>query len=361
MTLPVSRDAHTAAAVLAWYDRHRRDLPWRARPGEAADPYKVWLSEIMLQQTTVAAVKPYFAAFLVRWPNVGLLAEARGEDVMRAWAGLGYYSRARNLHACAKIIAGPFKGAFPATEASLRDLPGIGPYTAAAIAAIAFGQCAAAIDGNVIRVAARLFAIETPLPAAKSEIQARVEAMVPVERPGDFAQAMMDLGATVCSPRRPSCDNCPLRAVCLGYASGIAESLPCRAPRPQRPMRRGAAFFVRRQDGAVLVRTRPEKGLLGGMVELPGSRWSADFDEAEAPCQAPIKARFHKLEASIGHVFSHFALRLSIYVAVVEGDKRAPSGYRWTPARDLDNEAFPGVMRKVIEAVRRSGKNIRAD
>ena len=296
MTLPMSLDAHIAAAVLAWYDRHRRDLPWRARPGEAADPYKVWLSEIMLQQTTVAAVKPYFAAFLSLWPNVGLLAEARSEEVMRAWAGLGYYSRARNLLACAKIVSNDFGGTFPATEAALRDLPGIGPYTAAAIAAIAFGQRAAAIDGNVIRVVARLCAIDTPLPAAQAAIKARAGGMVPVERPGDFAQAMMDLGATVCSPRSPSCDICPLRALCLGYASGIAESLPRKAPRPQRPTRRGAAFFVRRQDGAVLVRTRPSKGLLGGMVELPGTDWETDFDADSAlttgaGCRALPEAR----------------------------------------------------------------------
>jgi A/G-specific adenine glycosylase len=350
-----------AAAVLAWWDRHRRDLPWRARPGAATDPYKVWLSEIMLQQTTVAAVTPYFSAFLARWPNVGLLAQASSEEVMRAWAGLGYYSRARNLHACAKIIAGAFGGRFPATEALLRELPGIGPYTAAAIAAIAFGQRAAAIDGNVTRVIARLFAIETPLPAAQAEIKARAEDMVPAERPGDFAQAMMDLGAMVCTPRRPSCGMCPLRDVCLGSASGHAEMLPRKAPRPLRPLRRGAAFFVRRRDGAVLVRTRPDKGLLGGMVELPGSLWETDFDEVLAPSQAPLRAPFRKLESCIDHAFTHFALRLSIYVADVTNNRRAPNGYRWTPARELDNEAFPGVMRKVIEAVRRSGDNFRID
>jgi A/G-specific adenine glycosylase len=361
MTFPVSVGAQAAGAVLAWYDRHRRDLPWRALPGEAADPYKVWLSEIMLQQTTVAAVTPYFAAFVARWPNVDLLAQASSGDVMRAWAGLGYYWRARNLHACAKIIAGEFGGRFPATEAALRNLPGIGPYTAAAIAAIAFGQRAAAIDGNVARVAARLFSIETPLPAASSEIKARAEDMVPVDRPGDFAQAMMDLGAMVCTPRKPSCGLCPLRDFCLGSASGHAETLPRKAPRPPRPLRRGAAFFVRRRDGAVLVRTRPPKGLLGGMTELPGSPWSADFDEALAASQAPIEAPFRKLESSIEHVFTHFALRLSIYVADVTNKRRAPNGTRWTPARELDNEAFPGVMRKVIEAVRRSGDNVRGD
>ena len=296
MTLPMSLEARAGRAVLAWYDRHRRDLPWRARPGEAADSYKVWLSEIMLQQTTVTAVKPYFAAFVTRWPNVGLLAEASSEEVMQAWAGLGYYSRARKLHACARMIAGAFGGKFPAAEASLRKLPGIGPYTAAAIAAIAFGQRAVAIDGNVMRVVARLFAIAMPLPAGQTAIKARAEALVPVARPGDFAQAMMDLGAMICAPRRPSCGVCPLRAVCLGHAAGDAEHLPRKAPRRKRPLRRGAAFFVRRRDGAVLVRTRPEKGLLGGMTELPGSSWDADFDEALAPSQAPLKAPFHRLQ-----------------------------------------------------------------
>jgi len=358
---PVSDDPRAAAAVLAWYDRHRRDLPWRARPGEAADPYKVWLSEIMLQQTTVAAVKPYFAAFLARWPNVGLLAAASSEEVMRAWAGLGYYSRARNLHACAKLIMGTFGGGFPVTEVALRTLPGIGPYTAAAIAAIAFGQRAAAIDGNVARVVARLFAIETPLPAANAEIKARAEAIVPGARPGDFAQAMMDLGAMVCVPKQPACGLCPVQDLCLAHGSGLAASLPRKAPRPQRPLRRGAAFFVRRADGAVLVRTRPERGLLGGMVELPGTEWETDFVDALALAQAPLKAQFRKLESGIDHAFTHFALSLSIYVAEVREDKRAPNGYRWTPAHALDKEAFPGVMRKVIEAVRRSGDIVRVD
>ncbi|HUZ90623.1 MAG TPA: A/G-specific adenine glycosylase, partial [Methylocella sp.] len=315
----------------------------------------------MLQQTTVVAVKPYFVAFLARWPNVGLLAEASTEEVMRAWAGLGYYSRARNLHACAKIVVGKFGGRFPMTETALRELPGIGAYTAAAIAAIAFGQHAAAIDGNVARVVARLFSIETPLPAANSKIKARAEGMVPVARPGDFAQAMMDLGATVCAPKQPSCGRCPVQDLCLGHRSGLAASLPRKAPRRERPLRRGAAFFVRREDGAVLVRTRPEKGLLGGMTELPSTDWETDFDETLALAQAPLKARFRKLESAIAHAFTHFSLRLSVYVAEVKEDKRAPNGYRWTPARELDREAFPGVMRKVIEAVHQSGDIVRAD
>jgi len=346
--------AGAAAALLAWYDRHRRDLQWRALPGEPADPYKVWLSEIMLQQTTVTAVKPYFLGFLARWPNVGLLAQASGEEVMRAWAGLGYYSRARNLHACAKIVAGPRNGKFPDTEAGLQGLPGIGPYTAAAIAAIAFGRPAAAIDGNAERVLARLYSIDTPLPAARSEIRAEAAKIVPVERPGDFAQAMMDLGAMICSPKHPSCDICPLLRFCRGHASGCPESLPRKAPRRERPLRQGAAFFVRRRDGAVLVRTRPPQGLLGGMTELPGTCWEIDFDAASVASQAPIEASYRKLDKSVSHAFTHFALRLDIYVAEVPSRRRAPAGYRFVPECGLDKEAFPSVMRKIIEAVRQT-------
>jgi A/G-specific adenine glycosylase len=354
MAFKTSLDARAgaAAALLAWYDRHRRDLPWRALPGEPADPYKVWLSEIMLQQTTVTAVKPYFLGFLARWPKVGLLAQASGEEVMRAWAGLGYYSRARNLHACAKIVAGPLKGKFPDTEAGLQDLPGIGPYSAAAVAAIAFGRPAAAIDGNAERLVARLYSISTPTPAAKSEIKAKAAAMVPVERPGDFAQAMMDLGAMICSPKHPSCGICPLLKFCRGHALGCPESLPRKAPRRERPLRQGAVFFVRRRDGAVLVRTRPPMGLLGGMTEIPGTAWETHFDAASAASQAPIGASYRKLDKSVSHAFSHFALRLDIYVAEVPSRRRAPAGHRFVPECGLDQEAFPSVMRKIIAAAR---------
>jgi A/G-specific adenine glycosylase len=355
MAFKTSLDARATAALLAWYDRHRRDLPWRALPGEPADPYKVWLSEIMLQQTTVTAVKRYFLGFVARWPNVGELAQTPGEEVMRAWAGLGYYSRARNLHACAKIVAGQLNGKFPDTEAGLQDLPGIGPYTAAAVAAIAFGRPAAAIDGNAERVLARLYSIAMPLPAARSEIKARAAAMVPVERPGDFAQAVMDLGAMICSPKHPSCGICPLLKFCRGHASGCPESLPRKAPRRERPLRQGAVFFVRRRDGAVLVRTRPPKGLLGGMTEIPGTNWETDFDAASAASHAPVKTSYRKLERSVSHAFTHFALRLDIYVAEVASGRRAPAGYRFVPDCGLDKEAFPSVMRKIIEAVRLSG------
>lgn len=346
----------SAAAALDWYDRHRRALPWRAGPCETADPYVVWLSEIMLQQTTVAAVKPYFAAFLARWPNVRVLAQASVEEVMRQWAGLGYYSRARNLHACAKQVADEFGGRFPDTEAALRKLPGLGPYTAAAIAAIAFGRRAVVIDGNVERVVARLFAIAPPPPAGKALIREKAEELTPSARPGDFAQAMMDLGATICTPKQPACAICPLLNHCAGRASGEPTRFPAKAAKRPRPQWRGAAFFVRRlDDGAVLVRTRPPKGLLGGMVEIPGTAWSADFDAGAALREAPIDAPYRKIDAIVEHVFTHFALRLEIYVAEAAGLSRPPAGCRWAHEGELDKEALPSVMRKVIAAARESG------
>jgi A/G-specific adenine glycosylase len=336
--------------VLAWYDCHRRDLPWRARPGERADPYKVWLSEIMLQQTTVAAVKPYFEAFLSRWPSVAHLSRASVDEVMRLWAGLGYYARARRLHGCAKIVAENFAGKFPETEAALLKLPGVGPYTAAAITAIAFGQHATAVDGNIARVVARLFGIVTPLPAAMGCIKAKANQLVARERPGDFTQAMMDLGATLCSPKNPSCEICPLQNFCLGWASGDPGTLPRKAPRRKRPIRFGAVFFIEREDGAVLVRTRPPDGLLGGMSEFPGTAWKLEFDSSKAAKRAPAEAVYRKLDQVVSHTFTHFALRLEIFVAKVPARQRAPKDCRFVPRGGLDKEAFPSVMRKVLAA-----------
>ncbi|MGB6907115.1 MAG: A/G-specific adenine glycosylase, partial [Methyloceanibacter sp.] len=262
-----------AQALLAWYERARRDLPWRAAPGVTPDPYAVWLSEIMLQQTTVKAVAPRYADFLRRWPDVNALARAELDEVLAVWAGLGYYARARNLHACARAVVERFGGRLPETEAELRTLPGIGGYTAAAIAAIAFGRSATPVDGNIERVVARLFAVTTPLPAAKPEIKALAQSLTPLSRAGDFAQALMDLGTMICTPRRPACGLCPLRPGCAGLAQGLAEVLPYRGEKAERPLRRGAAFVVLRQDGAVLLRQRPLKGLLGGMLEPPSSPW----------------------------------------------------------------------------------------
>jgi A/G-specific adenine glycosylase len=340
-------------AVLSWYDRHRRDLPWRSRPFESADPYAVWLSEIMLQQTTVAAVKPYFSTFLTRWPSVTELAAAPVEEVMREWAGLGYYSRARNLHSCAKIVARAFEGRFPRSEPELRRLPGIGPYTAAAIAAIAFGRRAVVVDGNVERVVARLFAIEAPLPLARPLLWAKADELTPQERPGDFAQGMMDLGATICTPRSPTCAICPLSDCCDGRRSGDPARFPVKAPKAARPHRRGAVFYICRDDGAVLLRTRPQKGLLGGMSELPGTIWDAGFDPVVALEEAPVPVRYTRPGVTIEHVFTHFSLSLEIFAGAAPLAQQAPPGCRWVAPAALCEEALPGLMRKVLEAVGR--------
>jgi A/G-specific adenine glycosylase len=346
--------ARAAPALLAWYDRHRRQLPWRAQPGERADPYVVWLSEIMLQQTTVKAVKPYFAAFLRRWPNVAALADAPIEAVMQQWAGLGYYSRARSLHACANVIVAEHGGEFPNSEAALRSLPGVGPYTAAAIAAIVFGQKAVAVDGNIERVIARLYAIDTPLPAAKPLVKAKAALLVPAERPGDFTQAMMDLGATTCTPRRPACALCPFRSFCLAVAHGAPEDWPRRLVKAERPKRWGVAFFLRRGD-TVLLRTRPPRGLLGGMTEFPNTIWAQAYDPGRALREAPMIADYRRLTARVAHVFTHFSLSLDIFVADVARETEAPLGCRWVNSADLDAEALPSVMRKIVAAVRSSG------
>ena len=333
-------------ALLVWYDRHRRHLPWRSAPGEAADPYHIWLSEIMLQQTTVKAVGPYYAKFLARWPDVGRLAAAPLDDVLKAWAGLGYYARARNLHACAKAVAGEHGGRFPDDEEGLRALPGIGAYTTAAIAAIAFGRRAVAIDGNIERVIARLFAVETQLPAAKLEIRAHAETLVPQQRAGDFTQAMMDLGATICSPKSPACGICPWIAVCSARARGDAETFPRKAPKVEGRMRYGASFVVTRADGHVLVRSRPEKGLLGGMTEVPSTAWAHELENALA--QAPLKAKWRKLAGVVEHGFTHFPLQQTVYAASVPAKTKAPAGMRWVSLADLHGEALPNVMRKVV-------------
>lgn len=341
-----------ARALLAWYDAHARALPWRVPPGSkrAPDPYRVWLSEVMLQQTTVAAVGRYYRDFVARWPRVEDLAAAPVEEVMAAWAGLGYYSRARNLHACAKEVAAR-GGRFPDTEEGLRALPGIGRYTSAAIAAIAFGRSAAVMDANVERVLARHFAVETPLPGAKAELYTLLEAIVPRTRPGDFAQAMMDLGATLCTVKKPACGRCPWAEGCAGLARGIAETLPVKAPKREKPTRRAAAFVLTRADGAVLLRRRPPKGLLGGMMEVPSSPWEEGvYARRHALPHAPLNADWRVLPAPVRHSFTHFHLELEILVAELSAVQAKNMEGRWVPERDLGAEALPTLMRKVLDA-----------
>jgi A/G-specific adenine glycosylase len=343
-------------ALLAWYDRHRRKLPWRAPPGQRTDPYRVWLSEIMLQQTTVKAVAPYYARFLQRWDDVGALAAAPLDDVLKTWAGLGYYARARNLHACAHAVVERHGGKFPASEADLRALPGIGDYTAAAIAAIAFDLPASPVDGNIERVIARLYAVTTPLPAAKPEIRRLAAGLTPQLRAGDFAQAMMDLGATLCTPKIPACVLCPWNEACAAYARGEAEALPRRTPKREGALRRGAAFVARRADGMVLVRTRPAKGLLGAMTEVPTTQWLQDFAEGDALEGAPRfsapktrkRIAWRRVAGVVRHVFTHFPLELSVYTADVPARTPAPRDARWVALASLSGEALPSVMRKVV-------------
>lgn len=340
-----------ADRLLQWYDRHHRDLPWRVSPamaarGVAPDPYRVWLSEVMLQQTTVQAVKAYFALFTERWPTVTDLARAETEDVMKAWAGLGYYARARNLKKCAEAVAFAHGGVFPDSEAGLKALPGIGDYTAAAIAAIAFDRQSAVLDGNVERVIARLYAVETPLPAAKPQMRALMAALTPATRPGDFAQAMMDLGATICTPRRPACVLCPLSADCRVLAHGDPELYPRKAAKKEKPVRRGAAFVAEDETGAIYLRKREESGLLGGMTEVPGSRWTARVDGKTDPDAAPFAADWTAC-GTVSHVFTHFELKLSVYRATVS--RSAANGGGWWQARGtLNGEALPTVMKKAI-------------
>ncbi len=342
--------ASAANALLAWYDRHRRVLPWRALPGERSGPYAVWLSEIMLQQTTVAAVGPYFRDFLDRWPTVADLAAAPLDDLLHAWQGLGYYARARNMHKCAAVVAGDLGSVFPDTEEALRKLPGIGPYTAAAIAAIAFDKPAVVVDGNVERVMARYFAVETPLPTAKPELHELAARLTPAARPGDYAQAVMDLGATVCTPRSPKCLLCPLSGGCAAHAAGIAESLPRRAAKTPKPTRYGIVFWIEKNDGAVLLRRREEKGLLGGMMEFPSSTWgSEEFALAEvlpeAPVGVPPDAAWQVLDGIVRHTFTHFHLKL--VVARVRLVESAGIKGVWLPPDRFDEAALPSLMKKV--------------
>lgn len=347
-------DPSSAGLLLDWYDRERRDLPWRYPPGKTADAYRVWLSEIMLQQTVVKTVIPYYQSFLDRWPDVEALANAKLDDVLVAWAGLGYYSRARNLHKCAQVVVADHGGKFPKEEATLLSLPGIGPYTAAAIAAIAYGAKVTPVDGNVERVVSRLFALQTPLPAAKAEIKRLAATMTPDSRSGDFAQAMMDLGATVCTPKRPSCLMCPLQRGCEASALGIEASLPRKGLKAARPERFGHAFVALREDGQVLLRQRPDTGLLARMIEVPSTEWGDDLPALkDAMRAAPVRGDWWQVPGIVTHVFTHFKLELAVHVAIVPTDAALTfwadsTRCRWVSRRALAGQALPSVMRKII-------------
>ncbi len=345
--------AAVAPALLAWYDKHARTLPWRVGPkarkqGARADPYAVWLSEIMLQQTTVATVGPRYAEFLKRWPTVAAMASAPLDDVLGAWAGLGYYARARNLHKCAVTVARDHGGDFPDTEEILRELPGVGDYTAAAIAAIAFDRRAVVVDGNIERVVARIFEIETPLPAAKIEIKRRADEIWPAKRSGDFAQGLMDLGAGVCRPKAPVCLLCPIADHCGARASGMQEKYPVKAAKKAKPARAGAAFALFNAKGEILFERRPEKGLLGGMMGLPGTPW-AEEPLRDVFASAPVKTKWKKVGEAT-HTFTHFHLTLDVYRAPAPKGFRRGQDQQWIAP---DEAKLPTVMRKAVAAALR--------
>ena len=374
-----------ATRLLAWYDKHRRVLPWRAPAGKRADPYRVWLSEIMLQQTTVQAVAGYYRKFLKAWPDVTALADARQEDVLAAWAGLGYYARARNLHAAAQLVAHQMGGKFPTSAEALRALPGVGAYTAGAVAAIAYDEKQAAMDANAERVIARLYAVKTAMPKAKPELHALCSALVP-DRAGDFVQALMDLGSAICTPRQPACTNCPWTDECRSRKLGLQEQLPVKAPKIARPLKRGAAFVARDRTGAVLLVKRPDKGLLASMLEPPLGPWAEEFPSStKALTQAPFEAKWKKRPGIVRHGFTHFELEVEVYVAEVskrpsmswpanaghpdatdrtskrkkmDGARtlslRAKPGHDmrgtyWVQSEKLRDVALPTVMRKIVE------------
>jgi A/G-specific adenine glycosylase len=336
-------------SLLNWYDIHGRTLPWRVKNG-LGDPYMVWLSEIMLQQTTVATVQPYFNEFIKRWPSLNALAGAELDDVLHAWQGLGYYARARNLHKCARIVVIKYKGQLPDNEEDLRRLPGIGPYTAAAIAAIAFGRLSAPVDGNIVRVVSRLMNLRTPLPALHHEVSSLFALHVSKDRPGDFVQAIMDLGATICMPRKLMCDQCPWGQFCVARKVGMAESLPVRAPKKKKPIRHGVVFWLENPGGKILLRRRPEKGLLGGMMEFPSTDWrNKVWDVDEAIKEAPVKAKWQLLSGMVFHTFTHFHLELTILSSHV-GVRQKGLGV-WSHPDFFSDHALPTLMKKIAKHV----------
>ncbi len=346
--------------LLAWYDRHRRHMPWRCAPGQTPDAYHIWLSEIMLQQTTVATVRPYFDKFVKRWPHLEDFAASDLDDVLKMWAGLGYYARARNLHKCARIVMNKFGGNFPASQDQLLHLPGIGPYTSAAIMAIAFDRNAVVVDGNVERVIARIFAIEKPLPYSKPLLKKHAASLTPDTRPGDYAQAIMDLGATVCKPKAPQCPLCPWQSSCRAHHQGIQEKFPQKIKNPAKPRRHGTAFWLEREDGKILLRKRRPNGLLGAMMEIPSSPWIDRTQIAAAKNQphthAPAKANWQKQSCeTVKHTFTHFHLEMTIWqartgISAKLSEAADEERCSWVSINDLDNQALPTLMRKIINA-----------
>jgi A/G-specific adenine glycosylase len=343
-------DLPQTALLLRWYDRHRRIMPWRALRGEQADPYRVWLSEIMLQQTMVATVGPYFQKFIKRWPTLGDLATASLDDLLRMWAGLGYYRRARMLHQCAQVLHSEYNGIFPCDEQTLLGLPGFGPYTAAAVAAIAFDKPANVVDGNVERVMARIFALTEPLPKGKAALRQAAAQLVPQKRAGDYAQALMDLGATICTPRSPQCGLCPWQDVCKAHKLGIEETLPRRVKAQAKPVRRALVFVAVNSAGDIFIRQRPHQGLLAGMMEVPSGPWQ----EGPMPggdthlSHAPVKAAWRALPGIVTHVFTHFTLEATVMTTVVPAAAAHKMEGRWVSLENVASEALPSVMKKMI-------------
>jgi len=341
-------------AILNWYDRHRRVLPWRALKGQKPDPYHVWLSEIMLQQTTVTAVIPYFERFLFLWPSVHDLAGAKNEDIMHEWAGLGYYARARNLHKCAKEVVEKYGGVFPSNQDELKKLPGIGDYTSAAILSIAFDKPANVVDGNIERIMARYFAVLEPMPKSKSLLRAKaaIFSKGQSQRSGDYAQALMDLGASVCTPKSPSCVLCPVRSGCLAYAKGIQADLPARIREEKKSRRYGYVYWITNEEGEVLIHKRPEKGLLGGMMALPTSEWKNDIKYAAVDTLSFLSDSFlsdnvvEDYKAHIEHVFTHFHLTLYLQKAVISDCKEIPPSYKWLCVEEVSASGMPTVFQK---------------
>lgn len=337
-------------ALLKWYDTHQRQLPWRARPGMLANPYQVWLSEIMLQQTTVVTVIPYFQKFIARWPTLEDLAKAELDDILHAWQGLGYYSRARNLHKCAQVLHHTYQGHFPPTYEDLKQLPGIGPYTAGAIATIAFGTPAPVVDGNIERVMARVHCIEQPLPQGRSLIAEHMYALMPQSRPGDFVQALMDLGAMVCRPKSPLCEECPVRSFCQAFKEKRVNELPVKKPKAPLPHRYGVVFHVT-ANNHLLVRRRPSTGLLGGLIELPTTEWQDSWPQAPFK-EAPVDATWQSTDSIVNHTFTHFHLHLKIIKASVT-QQPVDQPLFWHHEDYLSSLAWPRLMRKALEVIKK--------